>query len=138
MSSKPGALRTKTLWVGLAFLGVMLPIILVYSLANATKPASIPPSAGVLSAEDVSVSDPPTLSDLKRQLQLQIDGMYCPACKAAVRGKLSRLQGVSEVKVWMGGASLIYDPAIISPQRIAQSATYYVYKATIERDSLIR
>jgi len=136
MSSKPGTLRIKILlWPLLALLGVLVGMIFVYSLSTVTTPASTSPSGAVPSGEKLSVGELPTLAGSKRQLQLQIDGMYCPACGAAVRSKLRRLQGVSEVKVWMGGASLIYDPALINPQEIVRSATFYIYKVGVERDT---
>ncbi len=65
-------------------------------------------------------------------LRLRIEGMYCPACVYTVQSVLERLDGVSDVAVTFGGATLAYDPAQISAEEIRRAATFYVYEAVIE------
>jgi mercuric ion transport protein len=70
----------------------------------------------------------------QRPLQLEIKGMYCPACVATEQAALSSLKGVSKVDVWIGGAKLVYNPRVVTAERIRRAATFYVYKATIAKD----
>ena len=95
---------------------------------SAGFPTGPPPQSAGVPAERVIAP---------RQLALRIEGMYCRGCIGAVESRLSRLRGVSSVEVWMGGARLIYDASVVSPQKIESAATFYVFRASIEKDSAI-
>jgi mercuric ion binding protein len=56
---------------------------------------------------------------------LHVDGMHCATCPITVRTVLRRLDGVSDVVVSMESktARVTYDPARVTPARMAQAVT---------------
>jgi copper chaperone CopZ len=50
---------------------------------------------------------------------LKIDGMSCGHCVASVKRALASLDGVTVENVAVGSATLAYDPAVASPEKIA-------------------
>ena len=56
-----------------------------------------------------------------RSLSIQVDGMSCGHCVAAVRGALEAIPGVVVEKVEVGSARVGYDPATTSPERVAHA-----------------
>ncbi len=62
-------------------------------------------------------------------LALSIKGMSCGHCLNAVRRALSDTPGVTVESVRMGRADVQYDPAVISPEKIAAAVTDAGYEA---------
>ncbi len=56
-----------------------------------------------------------------KHLTMQVGGMSCGGCVAAVRNVLSRQSGVSSLQVEVGKVDLDYDESAIDPGRIAQA-----------------
>lgn len=54
------------------------------------------------------------------QLQLEIGGMTCGHCVAAVRRALGKVEGVAVQDVAIGSATVAYDPARVQPEAIAE------------------
>ena len=52
------------------------------------------------------------------KLKLEIEGMSCGHCVAAVSEALRELPGVSVEGVRIGSAEVIYEPAQVSPEQI--------------------
>ncbi|HEX8393020.1 MAG TPA: cation transporter [Longimicrobium sp.] len=52
-------------------------------------------------------------------LSMEIEGMSCGHCVAAVRGALVELPGVQVADVQIGSARVEYDPAQVQPEQIA-------------------
>ena len=65
------------------------------------------------------------------KLTLAIEGMSCGHCVARVKQTLAALPGVRVHDVAIGSASLVYDAAATSPERIttAMSAAGYPARA---------
>jgi copper chaperone CopZ len=57
------------------------------------------------------------------RINLKIDGMTCGHCVAWVGKALKKLDGVNVESVAVGSATVSYDPAVISEQRIAEAVT---------------
>jgi copper chaperone CopZ len=55
-----------------------------------------------------------------RQLTITVGGMSCGHCLGRVSKALSALPGVQVEHVEVGSASVTYEPAVISPERLAQ------------------
>jgi copper chaperone len=55
------------------------------------------------------------------KLQLAISGMSCGHCVSRVTKALGQLQGVAVEHVEVGSARVSYDPAQLSPERVAQA-----------------
>ena len=55
---------------------------------------------------------------LREQLELEIEGMSCGHCVAAVSDALGELPGVSVDAVRIGSAQITYEPAQVSPEQI--------------------
>jgi len=53
------------------------------------------------------------------KIELEIQGMSCEHCVAAVTEALDELPGVSVDEVRVGEARLTYDPNQVSPEQIA-------------------
>lgn len=53
------------------------------------------------------------------KIELEIEGMSCEHCVAAVTEALGDLPGVSVDAVRIGAAQLQYDPGQVSPEQIA-------------------
>jgi copper chaperone len=52
------------------------------------------------------------------KLELEIDGMSCSHCVAAVTEALGELPGVKVEQVRVGAAQLSYQPDLVSPEQI--------------------
>ncbi len=65
------------------------------------------------------------------QTTIAIQGMSCGHCVAAVKGALGRLDGVQIQDVKVGSATVAYDPAAVTPERIAQAVEDEGYAAQI-------
>ena len=61
---------------------------------------------------------------------LKIDGMSCGHCVAGVKKALEGLDGVTVENVAVGTATVAYDPALASPDKIAGAVTDAGYTAT--------
>jgi copper chaperone CopZ len=55
---------------------------------------------------------------LMQKLELEIEGMSCGHCVAAVSDALGELPGVSVDAVRIGSAQITYEPAQVSPEQI--------------------
>lgn len=64
---------------------------------------------------------------------LQIDGMTCASCGAAVRVTLKRLDGVREAEVSFGEqqASVTYDRQKVAPEQMIEAIAELGYQARI-------
>jgi copper chaperone len=56
-----------------------------------------------------------------QQLTMVIQGMSCGHCSDKVRKALAGLEGVRVERVEVGSATLAYEAAIVSPERIVGS-----------------
>lgn len=61
---------------------------------------------------------------------LKIDGMTCGHCVAWVKKALAGVDGVTIENVAVGSATVAYDPAVASPERIAKAVTDAGYEAS--------
>ena len=59
---------------------------------------------------------------------LKIDGMSCGHCVTAVKKALLDLDGVTVESVAVGTATVQYDPAVASPEKIAEAIGDAGYK----------
>ena len=66
-----------------------------------------------------------------KQATIGIEGMSCGHCVAAVKQALGRLDGVEVQEVKIGSATVSYDPASVSPERIAQAVEAEGYTARV-------
>ncbi|HSU94537.1 MAG TPA: cation transporter [Gemmatimonadaceae bacterium] len=60
---------------------------------------------------------------------LKIDGMSCGHCVTAVKKALLDLDGVTVESVAVGTATVQYDPAVASPEKIAEAIGDAGYRA---------
>ncbi len=60
---------------------------------------------------------------------LKIDGMSCGHCVTAVKRALLDLDGVTVENVAVGTATVQYDPAVASPEKIAEAVSDAGYTA---------
>lgn len=65
------------------------------------------------------------------QAKIAIEGMSCGHCVAAVKGALGRLDGVQVKEVAIGSATVAYDPAAVTPARIAEAVADEGYAARV-------
>lgn len=65
---------------------------------------------------------------------LHVDGMHCATCPITVRTVLRRLDGVSDaiVSTESKTARVTYDPARVTPARLAQAVTDAGYPAGVQ------
>ena len=70
---------------------------------------------------------------MDRPLHLDIAGMSCEHCVAAVKKSLDRLDGVALGRVSVGAADLTYDDSRISPARISRAVHDAGYEVVGER-----
>lgn len=63
------------------------------------------------------------------KLELEIEGMSCEHCVAAVTEALGELPGVSVDAVRVGTAQVSYDPGQVSPEQIALAVEDVGYAA---------
>ena len=62
---------------------------------------------------------------------IQITGMSCGHCVAAVKRALGELDGVEAREVEIGSARVEYDPATVSKERIARAIEDEGYEARV-------
>jgi len=60
---------------------------------------------------------------------LKIDGMSCGHCVMSVKKALDGLEGVTVENVAVGSATVAYDPAISSAEKIADAISDAGYRA---------
>jgi copper chaperone len=60
---------------------------------------------------------------------LKIDGMSCEHCVKAVKTALEALDGVTVESVSVGAATVAYDPAVATPEKLAQAVNGAGYGA---------
>lgn len=65
------------------------------------------------------------------RITLRIDGMSCGHCVASVKTALERLDGVTVGHVAIGSASVDYDPAVASQEKIAEAVSDAGYTAAL-------
>jgi copper chaperone len=65
------------------------------------------------------------------QTTIEIQGMSCGHCVAAVKGALHRLDGVEVRDVKIGEARVAYDPGTVSPERITRAIADEGYAARV-------
>ena len=63
------------------------------------------------------------------ELTIQIGGMSCGHCVAAVSGALTRMDGVQVEEVRIGGATVSCDPARVRPEQITDAIEEEGYAA---------
>ena len=64
-----------------------------------------------------------------KRTTLKIDGMSCGHCVMSVRKALEGLDGVTVEQVAVGSATVEYDPAVASPEQIAEVVSTTGYTA---------
>lgn len=62
------------------------------------------------------------------RLELSIGGMTCGHCVGAVTRALRQVEGVTVEAVEVGSAKVSYDPAVASPERIAEAVAEEGYE----------
>lgn len=64
---------------------------------------------------------------------LRVEGMTCPACKAAVKTAIVRLPGVRDAKVDVAkkSATVEYDASKVSPQQMVEAVNRLGYEASL-------
>lgn len=68
----------------------------------------------------------------KRELNLFIQGFYCPSCAAGVKSALSRREGIVEADIEANGrAKIVYDASRTSPQEILRTIKNLGYNPQI-------
>jgi copper chaperone len=65
-------------------------------------------------------------------LTLQIDGMSCGHCVAAVKSALAKMDGVAVEQVDIGSARVTYDPARVTPEQSVDAVNDEGYVASRE------
>ena len=70
------------------------------------------------------------------RLNLTIEGMSCTHCVAAVKGALAQVPGVAVEDVSIGAATLSYDPATTSVDRIVDAVNDEGYVASSQGDGV--
>jgi copper chaperone len=64
------------------------------------------------------------------EAQLKIEGMSCNHCVMRVKKALDQLPGVTESKVEIGGAVVVFDPAKTEQSALAKAVENAGYKIT--------
>lgn len=67
------------------------------------------------------------------RVTISIDGMSCSHCVRSVDQALKALEGVQVEQVAIGSATVSYDPATITPQRIAEAVEDEGYQVAATR-----
>ena len=65
------------------------------------------------------------------QATIAIEGMSCGHCVRAVEQALAGVDGVKVGEVKIGGATVEYDPAVATPERIEKAITDEGYPARV-------
>lgn len=71
-----------------------------------------------------------------KSVTMQVEGMHCAGCAAAIGARLAAQPGVIAAEVWFGDgrARLLYDPKLGDAQRLVdavQALGYRVLKHTV-------
>ena len=66
------------------------------------------------------------------RITLDIDGMSCGHCVAAVKTELATVDGVAVDDVRIGSATLRYDPQVTTPERIAEAVDRAGYQVVTQ------
>ncbi|HVA57938.1 MAG: cation transporter [Gemmatimonadaceae bacterium] len=66
------------------------------------------------------------------QITLKIEGMTCQHCVHAVKGRLSKMQGVKVDDVQIGSATIHHDPAVATIDAIEEAIADEGYTAFTE------
>ena len=87
------------------------------------------PAFVTLSASPAAAQAPATAT-----VVLHVEGMHCATCPITVRTVLRRLDGVSDAVVSTESktARVTYDPARVTPARMAQAVTDAGYPARVQ------
>ncbi len=66
-------------------------------------------------------------------ITLHVEGMTCPACKAAVKTAIVRLPGVTDAKVDVAkrSATVEYDASKVLPQQMVDAVNRLGYEASL-------
>ncbi len=66
-------------------------------------------------------------------ITLHVEGMTCPACKAAVKTAIVRLPGATDAKVDVAkkSATVEYDASKVSPQQMVEAVNRLGYEASL-------
>ena len=77
---------------------------------------------------------PVTAGDDLENTTLTIKGMTCGGCVAAVKLRLSKIEGVTdyEVSLKKGEAEVAYDPTLTNPEAIADAVSETGFKAKVK------
>jgi copper chaperone len=67
------------------------------------------------------------------RLTLNIDGMTCGHCVAAVRKELAAVSGAEIENVTVGSATVKYDPRVTTPEQIVEAIDRAGYAAVAGR-----
>ncbi len=65
------------------------------------------------------------------RVTIEIGGMSCGHCVRAVEQALGGVEGVKVEEVKIGGATVRYDPAVASPERIGKAIEEEGYQARV-------
>ena len=65
-------------------------------------------------------------------LKLSIEGMHCDGCVRRVTNALTAVEGVRVESVEVGSATVIADPARVTPQQIAVAVDRIGFTAHVE------
>lgn len=84
--------------------------------------------------------EPPQAVETKAALKtvlIPVEGMSCMVCATRVKKALSSLQGVSEAEVNLGDrqASVRFDPAKVSPERLTSTINGLGYRAGMPKEA---
>ncbi|MDT8444438.1 MAG: metal-binding (seleno)protein [Desulfuromonadales bacterium] len=92
-------------------------------------PAALPTSCGCSGTCGVSSARAAESSTA----HLALDGLTCAACTFAVKGALSRLDGVEQVDVSYEDrrARVLYDPEKVTPQQLVEAVNNTGYRANV-------
>lgn len=111
-----------------AVLGVAT--LLILGLLGSTLLVSSPATTTAAANQGEAVGQTAAL----KEVVLEVEGMTCSGCTAAVRSSLQQLEGVQEVKVTYEPpqAVVTYDPAKVTSGQLAQAPTDVGYPAQIK------
>lgn len=70
---------------------------------------------------------------MENAIQLSIEGMHCEACVRRVANALAAVEGVRVDSVEVGSATVLADPARVTPQQIAAAVDRIGFRAQVKR-----
>lgn len=79
---------------------------------------------------------PTVFADDMQTVNFTVEKMTCATCPIAVRKAMSRVDGVTDVKVDLDSktATVVFDPDLADPKSIAAASTDVGFPATLQRD----